>query len=231
MIAFSWISNGDVDSQWAGCMMDALRATPDIFGDRIQANSGANVSKSRNTIAERFLDESDNEWLWMVDTDILFAPDAVAGLLESADAKKRPIVSGLYFAQEAAPEAVIPSLRPLIFQFDENTIFESVKKYQQNTMFEVAAAPTGMLLVHRSVLEKTRNGKQFPWFYEQVIEGKDGSERWVSEDLTFSLVCRAAGFPIFINTAISCAHRKQYLLTEEMYIAFGGPVKLAEEST
>ena len=103
-VAFAWIDNGNVDGQWAGCMMDALRANPDVWGDRIRGNSGANVSKARNEIARRFLDESEDEWLLMVDTDLLFATDFILGLLEAADPEERPVISGLYFAQEAAPE-------------------------------------------------------------------------------------------------------------------------------
>ena len=228
-VAFGWIDNGNVDGQWAGCMMDSLRAHPDIWGDRIRGSSGANVSKARNEVARRFLDESEDEWLLMVDADLLFAPDFILGLLEAADPIERPVISGLYFAQESAPEAVMPSLRPLIFQFNEENVFDSIKRYQQNSLMQVNGAPTGMLLVHRTALEKTRGDKLFPWFYEQIIVGSSGEERWVSEDLTFSLVLQAAGIPIYIHTGIACAHRKTYLLTEELYIALGGPVEIPSE--
>lgn len=229
-VAVSWIDAGLVDGPFCVAMIDTIRSNPTIFGDIIRVGSGANVSKARNTVATKFLDETTDEWLWMVDSDLTFSKDAILGLLESADPIERPVVSGLYFAQEAAPGSLIPSLRPLIFEFDEEAVFVSVKKYVQNSVFQVNGVPTGMLLIHRSALEKTRNGKMFPWFYEQLIEGSDGIERWVSEDLTFSIVLQSADIPIFMNTAVTCAHRKQYLLTEELYIGLGGPVLKRNEN-
>ena len=55
----------------------------------------------RNEVAEKFLDATDCEWLWMVDSDMGFGPTTVDDLISAADPDSRPVVGGLCFALRA----------------------------------------------------------------------------------------------------------------------------------
>src|SRR5262249_50698313 len=61
--------------------------------------SGPNISTSRNLIVAEFL-KGQAPWLLMVDTDMVFEPDAAAGLLKVADPAGAPVVGGLCFSLE-----------------------------------------------------------------------------------------------------------------------------------
>src|SRR5262245_58660550 len=57
------------------------------------------IAHNRNFAARLFLDKTDHEWLWFVDTDMGFEPDSVHRLLEVADSVTAPVVGALCFAQ------------------------------------------------------------------------------------------------------------------------------------
>ena len=98
-------------------LFDLLKKKRTINGGGIIAKfSSANVSSSRNQLVTTFLDESDAEWLWMVDTDMVFAPNTLEALLVNANADKdsehyAPIVGGLCFAvNDGKPEPTMYQL-------------------------------------------------------------------------------------------------------------------------
>ncbi len=90
-------------------------------------------------------------------------------LLETAHDKERPVVAGLVFAGFGIEGAPYPKPVPAIFQ-DAPEGFLPLYKYDKNSVFEIDAAGTGCLLIHRSVLEKMREtadknqGPDWCWF-------------------------------------------------------------------
>jgi hypothetical protein len=85
-------------------------------------------------------------------------------------------------------------------------------------LFEVDAAGTGCLLVHRSVLETmqdkcdTNQGKDWAWFWDGPIDGE-----WIGEDLLFCRRVRALGFPIYAHTGAILPHHKSYWLDDRQH--------------
>jgi len=55
------------------------------------------IPEARNTLAEQMLG-TECEWMFMVDSDMGFAPDIIDRLLSRADKDERPVVGGLAFA-------------------------------------------------------------------------------------------------------------------------------------
>ena len=108
-----------------------------------------------------------------------------------------------------------PKPVPAIFQ-DSPDGFLPLYKYDKNAVFEIDAAGTGCLMVHRSVLEAMREaadpnqGKDWCWFWDGPVKGE-----WIGEDLLFCRRIKSLGFPIYVNTAAILPHSKSYWLKEE----------------
>jgi GT2 family glycosyltransferase len=62
--------------------------------------SGPNISTARNRIVADFLTRQHAPWLLMVDTDMVFAGDALDRLIAAAHPVERPILGGLCFSQD-----------------------------------------------------------------------------------------------------------------------------------
>jgi hypothetical protein len=62
--------------------------------------SGPNISTARNRIVADFLTRQHAPWLLMVDTDMVFAGDALDRLIAAAHPVERPIIGGLCFSQD-----------------------------------------------------------------------------------------------------------------------------------
>jgi hypothetical protein len=183
-------------------------------GARILKYSSANISNARNALVRTFLDQTQAEWLWMVDTDMQWEPEDLDALLEVADPVKAPIVGALCFGIEDG--LLFPTL--YAWHKDEETDQIRIGRYvefPEDAMFQVGATGAAFLLIHRTVLEAIRdkgfNGT-FPWFQETEMGGKG-----CGEDVTF---CARAGllqFPVWVHTGVKVGHHKSYVLTADMY--------------
>jgi hypothetical protein len=84
--------------------------------------------------------------------------------------------------------------------------------------------------VHRSVvveIGRREFNKVYPWFQETELAG----ER-CGEDITFCIRAAAAGFPVYVNTAVPVGHQKAHVLTIDMYreqrAAYGRPADVTQ---
>lgn len=183
---------------------------------------GAQIQTARNTIVQTFLDDPDYagvDWLWLLDADMEFEPDTLDRLIKSAHPKDRPIVGGLCFALMKGDEhEIVPTLYRFRNHGQDNQELARVMDYQLDTMNEVDATGGACLLIHRSVLEKIRedNKPPWPWFEERATGDDYGNS--LSEDVVFCLRARAAGFPIFVDTAIKIGHVKPVVIDEAEYV-------------
>lgn len=155
------------------------------------------VDRARNEITEMFLHPEnprppqypngvnplykEAEYLFFVDDDMLFPPNALVKLLGHQEA----IVGGLYFARQA------PYL-PIAYRHVENNQWIAVTQYQAGLQ-EVDAIGTGCLLIRRDVLEKM----QRPWF--------EFSDR-MGEDMFFCDQAKKLGYHILLDGDVKCRH-------------------------
>jgi hypothetical protein len=205
-------------------------------GGRLATQAGANLSGPRNGIVKRFLAYGQADWLWMVDSDMTFAPDTVERLLEFADPQTAPIVGGLCFGFDDKGD-----IQPTLFGLTGEESSPQVIRYHEwppDAMFQVAATGAACLLVHKSVFERIaavqipgRDGKgfnaAFPWFQELEHDGQP-----VSEDIGFCWRAALAGIPLYVNTAVRLGHIKDRELTMDAYLAQRGmAIALEPEET
>lgn len=181
-------------------------------GARIPKYSSANISNARNAIVRTFLTATDAEWLWMVDTDMDWQPDALDILMAHADAERAPIVGGLCFGVEDG------QLFPTLYTWEKREAGLGIARYNEfppDAMFQVGATGAAFLLIHRSVLEAIEAkgfNKTFPWFQETEMQGLA-----CGEDITFCARAGMCGFPVWVHTGVEVGHHKSYVLTADMY--------------
>lgn len=187
--------------------------------------SSGGIVAGRNTVAAQFLDQTDGEWLFSVDSDMGFAPDTVDRLVESADPVARPVVGGLCFALHRKPggdfyserNEIVPTLYEYL-EFDEGREvgFRPLLDYKRDEVQQVAGTGAACILIHRSVLYKIREARGDVWF-DQITHptGGGGAPRTFSEDLSFCIRCQAVGVPIHVDTSVKTCHEKGGVFLDE----------------
>lgn len=191
-------------------------------GGRLAKQSSANLSGPRNDVVRKFLEYGKADWLWFVDTDMVFKPDTLERLLEFADPDNAPIVGGLCFSIDG--KQIFPTLYGLVGE-ESNPQVVRFHEWPVDSMFQVAATGTGCLLIHRSVFERIRDFRHegsditgfnaaFPWFQETTHD-----DRAVGEDITFCWRAGIVGIPVYVNTAVHVGHVKAYTLDLDAYLA------------
>ena len=205
---------GTVNGAFAYRLIQLAQARSARLGPFVRVKGSGLLSKQRNRVVKQFLDGTKSDWLLLIDSDEQLSLEAFDKLLETAHDKERPVVAGLVFAGFGIEGAPYPKPVPAIFQ-DAPEGFLPLYKYDKDSVFEIDAAGTGCLLIHRSVLEKMREtadknqGTDWCWFWDGPLDGN-----WIGEDLLFCRRIKALGFPIYVNTGAILPHQKSYWLDE-----------------
>lgn len=191
----------------------------------IQVGSGGIVS-GRNSIVSTFLDKTEAEWLFWIDSDMGFDEDTVDRLIEAADPDERPVVGGLAFALKSDGNKPMGAVRyraiPTVYAYvdrDDEVGFTPQLDYPRDELIKVAATGGAIVLVHRTVLEQMRDrfGVEPPHrWYDPIPRPKGGGE--FSEDMSFCVRVAALDLPLYVHTGIKTTHEKNgCFLDEEFY--------------
>lgn len=211
-VAYGYIHPGTVEEPFLGALLNLQAHDQDhrrILGRRISEVCGGLLAEARNTVHHRFLTGGAEEWLLWFDSDITVEPEAVYQLVDAADPEECPILGGVYFFQmlHDCPTFFVPC-----FQVETPDGTWRFPELDETHMGPVAAAVwcgTGLMLVHRSVLEKVYEehaDDPWPWFGHDIAPvGIEAGGR-LPEDLTFCRRAAAAGFPIGVHTGVVADH-------------------------
>jgi hypothetical protein len=175
-----------------------------LLRHELSMRSGANICRARNMLVQTFL-TTDCEWAWWCDTDMVFAPEALARLLVAAKTADTKIIGGLCVL--VGDDGLIPTL----FVDDPDTVTKVSHNYPDDAVVEVAATGTGCLLVHRDVfldIQTAAGGSEWCWFTEGERIGGDGIGRWIGEDVNFCLQARALGHQVYVDCTTHIGHVK-----------------------
>jgi hypothetical protein len=214
---------------WSHCFGQSLidLYLVDAFGSKRMVPHGKQIRESchaggivagRNSIAALFLDTTECEWLFMVDSDMGFAPTTIDELIGSADPVERPVVGGLCFSlrKRTAGEfygqkyVVVPTCYEYVDD-GESVGFRSMIDYPRDSLFPVSGTGAACLLIHRSALEKVREVAGDHWF--DTITHPSG--KTFSEDLSFCVRLAAVDLPVFVNSAVRTTHDKHGVFLDE----------------
>lgn len=188
----------------------------------IQMQSSPRIAEGRTQVTQEFLRHGD-EWLLMVDSDMVWEPEDLETLIRSAHPTERPIVGGLCFGGGRS-EGIFPTIYEMKSDEKLDFILEKRETYPKNALLKVGATGAAFLLVHRSVFVKMYEQFQFmpdgslnpyPWFAEVVYKGG----RPLGEDITFCIRARMLNIPVFVHTGVKTKHIKLRALDEDMYLS------------
>jgi hypothetical protein len=177
-----------VFSKWVRHMLSHVRPMP--WDDMIVTGS-TYLPDARNLVHDHFLERSKNEFLWMLDSDVIPPPGIVEKLLKHMKRKDVRIVGGWYKIKQEP-------YNPVVY-YDDGFDDRGIAQYRQfghneigKGLQEVDAAGAGCWMLHRSVAEAI--GKS-------PFHMKEGGE-----DLLFCRRVRDAGFKLWIDWSQACAH-------------------------
>lgn len=188
-------------------------------GKQLRDNAQAGgIVEGRNSIAEKFLDDTDCEWLFMVDSDMGFGPDTVDRLIAAADPVQRPVVGGLCFSlrRDTPGEfygqkyVVVPTCYEYV-DTDAEVGFRSIVDYPRDAMLQVGGTGAACLLIHRSALTAIRARFGDHWF--DHVTHPSGTT--FSEDLSFCVRLAACDLPLWVHTGVRTTHDKHGVFLDE----------------
>lgn len=163
------------------------------------------IDDARNMLVETFL-KSPTEWMFWMDSDMVFPPDTLVKLFKVAEDKNAKMVSGIYYQRKGLNYPVLwsrgdelesgnttgtMSPRAATNKYVGTFIFPHKDKQQP---FKAHAAGFGCVLVHRSVFEAMPR----PWF--QFIKGV------CSEDFYFFINAKEMGYELWIEPTLDLGH-------------------------
>jgi hypothetical protein len=193
-------------------------------GYAFQQCTSAGVVEGRNEAVKAFL-ESAAEWLWFVDSDMGWDPEALEQLMAVADPVERPIVGGLCFGfgpisdRIDHAQAVIKKPFPTIFDLaetDDDVGFRPRWGYLPNVVQRCDATGAAMLLIHRSVFERMAAESTGAWF--DRIRHPKAKKLW-GEDTSFCARARLLDIPVYVHAGVRTSHSKVVFVTETQFMA------------
>lgn len=192
---------------------------------RVLTGSGG-IPTSRNKVAKRWLDETDAEWLFFIDSDMGFAPNTLDRLIEAADPAERPVMGALCFAGlRRKPEPGVLGygerflIQPTVYEWvelDDQVGFRPIIDYKRDAVVQVAATGAACLVIHRSAAAKVRDQYGPAWF-DPITHpsGLNGGPRTFSEDMSFCVRVAGVGLSVHVNTAVKTTHEKGLAFLDE----------------
>ena len=218
-VCISWCHHGEVDAFFAHSIMNLIKQNPKRVNNFHSIQGLGLLAKSRNIQVKTFLEETTDDWLFIVDADEYITQDGFDKLVNSADKDEYPFVSGLYFTG-TVPEPGKLEPVPLIFvKHDLPMGIQPFYDYPKNSLVEIYAAGTGAMMIHRSVLEEIRKGysKHFGEDWAWFQDGPIGENKWLSEDLTFCERVQSLGIRMVAHTGAVFGHHKRIWVVESHY--------------
>ena len=207
--AVGYVHGGTVRAEFLASLLALQRGARTRIDVFLAAPSGPNISEARNLVVRRFLQECRAPWLFMCDTDMVLAADAIDRLIAAADPDRRPVVGALCYSQDEAGGDPHPTMYELV-EADGQPGFARYRAWPEDACFPVAATGAACLLMHRTALERvevTSGDRAAPWFRESIL-----GAALAGEDMTFCLRCAAASIPVHVHTGVQVGHMKPVML-------------------
>jgi GT2 family glycosyltransferase len=160
------------------------------------------VDANRNKMVKNFLENEDNEWMLMVDNDVVPPGD----ILQMVDCGEKVVSATVTVKKQGVPHPVIVKQRD-DGKFRRITMEEYHDEISDEGLVEVDGVGTGCLLIHRSVFEEMSP----PWF--KFVYNEDGTLK-LGEDFYFGQRLRQMNQPMYVSSEFVCSHYRKTDLTE-----------------
>lgn len=228
-VAFGYLHPGDVSAVFMDSVVDMLFFDAQCNGRFLHRHGkmgkragSAGIVDGRNHLTKVMLDESEADWLLMIDADMGFAPETCERLVESAHAIDRPVVGGLCFAYRQDPGrrefggaswSPVPTLYDWVETDDEVGFLPRMDYLERGERVQqVSATGAACILIHRRVLDKIRGRYGDDEWWEPI---KHPSGRKFSEDMSFCIRVASVDEPLHVDTAVRTTHHKGAIYFDE----------------
>jgi hypothetical protein len=145
--------------------------------------------------------------MW-IDSDQVFEYNQLIKLISH----KKDIVGGLYLMEGGQQFAAVAAKDWDEEYFKKNASFKFMSPPDlppdNNNLIEVAYSGFGFLLIKYGVFENIT----YPWFEPQIIHFGNDISDFSSEDVSFCLKARRAGYKIYVDPSVVVGHEKSQIL-------------------
>ena len=226
-VTLAWCDNGMVDGKFAEGMV-ALGLQAPANGLHVTHSirvAGNQIGRQRQALFDHWADNIKTDWILWVDSDIVVEIQQVMELFQAADAKERPIVSGVYFISKQA-EGTLGNPFPAIFSEINETTVKHIHPLPMDELIQIDSAGMGFVLMHKSIIPKLR--AVFP--NESLFaEIEHIGDRYVGEDIVFFQKVKKAGIPVFAWTGALVKHMKRFSFDVDYYSMYWNYQNIKEQ--
>lgn len=215
-VSIGWCDNGLTDGKFTEGLMTAVIAGPKngitiTNSIRVQGNQ---ISRQRQVLFDYWADKMDTDWLLWVDSDIVLNLNAMAKIWQTADKTLRPVVSGIYFISKEN-EGTLMRPFPAVFNDISTHQIEYIHPLPLDQVIKVDNAGFGLVIMHRSVVDKLRKTHPGKGMFVEAGDGDD--DHFVGEDIIFFRRMKSAEIPLYCHTGALVKHMKRFSLDVDYY--------------
>jgi hypothetical protein len=218
-VTIGWCDNGMADGKFAEGLLGVTLAAP-ANGMKISHSvrvAGNQIGRQRQRLIDHWYDKNLSDWLLWIDSDIVLNLDALYLLWHAVDAETHPIVSGVYFISKE-PEGTTMRPFPCVFKDRGDEGIEYLHPLPEMELVECDLAGFGLLLMHRSVVEKMRKELSDNNFFNEEFGA--GDDKFVGEDIVFFRKMKKAGVKLHTHTGALVQHMKRFSLDFGYYALY-----------
>lgn len=210
-VTFGLIDGGSVSGAFTLGLLEAVLETNVPFSSALR-HRHVYVAKNRRDLLHNWLNNTNTEWLFWVDSDIVLNKEAVEKIWNSADKDSSPVVSGLYFYPIQDRENF--TIKPCIYNFSNhphNVLH--IDDFEKDALIKIEAAGFGCLLMHRSVIEKLIGLSGYVDFFGINAASFQPTD---SEDFNFFSYLLKYNIPVYAHTGAIVDHVKPILVNDHI---------------
>ena len=174
------------------------------------------IHSARNQIAVSAV-EKEFDYLFFIDSDCVIPEDTLERLVEH----DKDIVAGMYFGK------VIP-FPPIIYEKTDKDMYRHIMDYPENQLIEVDAVGMGCCLIKTEVLKHFVCDREMQYedghkeikkvsYAFEPMPAPDSDQFAMGEDVAFCKRVQDAGYKIYVDTGLQCAHQTVTYIDEEYY--------------
>lgn len=180
-----FIDNSDSDEYFGFLKEQKIN----VVRNKVDGKRFDKILSSRKLLRKLFLERSEYDYLFMVDSDIVLPKDALTKLVNI----NKDLVSGLYIAARRLKIKSEIIMSPVVFEYinEEQGRWLKIEDVVKERVFPIACAGLGITLAKREVLEKVD--------FRLMPSG-------AGEDIAFYIDSRKAGFQAVCNSAVKGLH-------------------------
>lgn len=184
----------------------AMLAKPSEHEFAMASRTGSLIYNSRNDLAVQAI-VSGFDWVFWLDSDMVFQPDIMAKMLKEAEEKNLDFLSGLYFRR-------VQPYTPVVFDHlevneDGDCEWSNMDDIPDG-LFEVAGCGFGCVLIRTSVLNDVR--EKYADMFMPIAH--------MGEDLSFCWRARQCGHKIWMDPDIELGHVGYSVINRKFYESY-----------